>query len=346
VKLEVRAIKKVWVANLVLAVLAIVLILPSVVRLYPPLVGADTAYTVLSGSMSPALEPRDIVFVRRMAGNQIDVGDIVTVESEGSDYTHRVVEKKLVDETYVFRLKGDANEDPDPSYVKASSVVGKVGLTLPCSILFSPPGYVLIVLAPLALLALNQVINIYKFTNRSKRRRRGFKAILLGKGGRRKRRVSTLDTTSVLLFTILIVGSILIMAPFFAAESMSWFSDTETAYGEFTAGHWVIDAIIDIAPDTLNLNSQGQVITVYTMIETEYDENDIDVGTVILDDVVYAEWGEVQGDGRLMVKFDRSEVIAYLIEEGYESGDVTLTVTGEFTDGVRFIGEDTIRVIT
>jgi signal peptidase I len=301
---------------------------------------------VLSGSMSPALEPGDIVFVKGMEETQIDVGDMVTVESEGSDYTHRVVEKKLVDETYVFRLKGDANEDPDPSYVKASSVVGKVGLTLPVSILFSPPGYVLIVLAPLALLAVNQVINIYKFTNRSKRRRRGFKAILLGKGGRRKRRVSTLDTTSVLLFTILIVGSILIMAPFFAAESMSWFSDTETAYGEFTAGQWVIEATIDIDPDTLNLNSQGQFITVYAMIETEYDENDIDVGTVILDDVVYAEWGEVQGDGRLMVKFDRSEVIAYLIEEGYESGDVTLTVTGEFTDGVRFIGEDTIRVIT
>ena len=47
-----------------------------------------------------------------------------------------------------------------------------------------------------------------------------------------------------------------------------------------------------------------------------------------------------------MVKFDRAKVIAYLIEEGYEDGDeVTLTVSGEFIDGNKFSGEDTITVI-
>ncbi len=66
----------------------------------------------------------------------------------------------------------------------------------------------------------------------------------------------------------------------------------------------------------------------------------------MLDGVIQAEWGEVQKDGRLMVKFDRALLIEYLIGEGYGDGDkVTLTVSGEFVDGVKFSGTDTIVVI-
>jgi len=47
-----------------------------------------------------------------------------------------------------------------------------------------------------------------------------------------------------------------------------------------------------------------------------------------------------------MVKFDRALLIEYLMGEGHGDGDkVTLTVSGEFVDGVRFSGTDTIVVI-
>lgn len=344
------------VAYVFLAVLVVTLVLPSVIRLYPPLVGADRAYTVLSRSMSPALEPGDVVFVRRMVETQIAIGDIVTVESDGLDYTHRVVEKKLVDETYLFRLKGDANEDPDPSYVEASKIAGTVCLTLPISNLHNVYGYVLIVLVPLAVLAVNQVINIYKFIHRGKRRRRGFKAILLGRGGKRRNETSILSTTSMLIFMILVAGSIQIMAPYFASKSMSWFSDTETVYSEFTAGQWVIEAAIDIKPDTLLLNTPP--ITCYIELLETHDVEDIDVSTIKLkhgaDFIAYAELkptniGDYDDDGisDLMVKFDRAVVVEYLLDNGYGDGDVvTFIVTGEFTYGFQFTGEDTIRVIS
>jgi len=107
-----------------------------------------------------------------------------------------------------------------------------------------------------------------------------------------------------------------------------------------------VDALVDIKPDTLNLESKGEWVTVYAVVDTEYDEKDIIIESVKLDGVIQAEWGEVQTDGRLMVKFDRALLIEYLIGEGYGDGDeVTLTVSGEFKDGIKFTGEDTIKVV-
>ena len=113
----------------------------------------------------------------------------------------------------------------------------------------------------------------------------------------------------------------------------------------FQAGIWHIAATVNIDPDTLNLGSQGQWITVYAIIDTEY-ECIIDIDTVILDDTIYAEWGEIQLDGCLMVKFNRTAVIDYLIGMSYKDGEyVTLTVSGSFIDGIQFSGEDIIRVV-
>lgn len=50
--------------------------------------------------------------------------------------------------------------------------------------------------------------------------------------------------------------------------------------------------------------------------------------------------------GRLMVKFNRTSVIELIISKVYgDVEEVTLTVSGEFTDGVRFTGVDTIKVV-
>jgi hypothetical protein len=98
--------------------------------------------------------------------------------------------------------------------------------------------------------------------------------------------------------------------------------------------------IIDIDPDTLNLKSKGRWITCYIDIP-DYDVNNIDISTILLEDTIPAEWGDVQGT-TLMVKFDRSEVEDYI---GVPQDAVELWVTGEFYDGTEFEGSDTIRVI-
>jgi signal peptidase I len=328
VSLKVR--KVVTIASL--TAITLMLLIPIMIYQFPFLAGGESSYMVMSGSMSPALSPGDLIIVKEKEA--IEVGDLVTVKSGELIYTHRVLKKLEGDK---FILKGDANEDPDPSLVEVSQIIGKVTIVFPFSHLYTPYGFGLMLLAPASLIIGVQMHRIYKFT-----KRRNKKETIRW----RRNKPSMLGTSTLLLALILTVSTTRIIAPHFIGGSSSYFSDTEWAMNIFRAGIWEIGANIDIDPDTLNLKSQGQYITVYAMIDTEYDENDIDVGTVILDDVVYAEWGEVQSDGRLMVKFDRAEVIEYLIGKGYGSGDVTLTVSGEFTDGVRFTGEDTIEVIS
>jgi hypothetical protein len=109
---------------------------------------------------------------------------------------------------------------------------------------------------------------------------------------------------------------------------------------------------IDFDPDTLNLESKGEWVTVYIELPEGYDVDDIDVSTVYLyicGNAIFAELhpteiGDYDYDGitDLMVKFDRSFVIE-LIPQGVD--EVVLTVSGEFTDPVIFTGEDTINVM-
>ena len=115
---------------------------------------------------------------------------------------------------------------------------------------------------------------------------------------------------------------------------------------------WVVESIqpstIDIDPDTLNLKSKGKWITCYIELPEGYDVADIDISTILLNDVVPAEdhptdIGDYDNDGipDLMVKFNRQAV-----QDILELGDnVAITVTGEITDGTRFMGTDYIRVI-
>jgi hypothetical protein len=126
----------------------------------------------------------------------------------------------------------------------------------------------------------------------------------------------------------------------------------------------VVPATIDINPDTLNVKSNGEWITAYIELPTGYDVNGIYVSTINLEHPSFTEpipvdssapatVGDYDIDGifDLMVKFDRTAVVAYLGTEDVTEDETgtdyyeELTLTGELTDGTPFEGSDTIRVI-
>jgi hypothetical protein len=123
----------------------------------------------------------------------------------------------------------------------------------------------------------------------------------------------------------------------------------------------LIQATIDIDPDTLNLKSKGRWITCYIELPEGYNVSEIDVSTILLNDTIPAEAhptgiGDEDEDGipDLMVKFDRASVID-LIKDNIDWSSpektepltykITLTVTGALYDGTLFKGSDVARVL-
>jgi len=127
------------------------------------------------------------------------------------------------------------------------------------------------------------------------------------------------------------------------------FEDTFTSDDELTGGEFILQTAttVDFDPDTLNLKSKGKYVTVYIELPPDYDVGQIDVSSVMLNEVVPAltkptEVGDYDGDGipDLMVKFDRAAV-----QEILQVGEqVEVTITGKAA-GVTFQGADTIRVL-
>jgi len=249
------------VAKAILVSACLVMIIPSVINLCPSLVGADASYIVLGGSMKPALRPGDLAFTEEVDPAEVEVGDIVAVRTDSWVYMHRVVEKKGSGEGILFRLNGDANEDPDSSYVSGSEIIGRTIFSIPMGYLYTKNGYVLIVATPLMLLAFNQAVKIYKVYDRKRGRRRGLKAILLGPGDRMKRKIPTLDTTSVLLLIILMASGTQMMTPYFTSGGGSFFTDTESSSGNFIgAGTWKVPSTITCSVDPSSITLGESVI--------------------------------------------------------------------------------------
>lgn len=110
----------------------------------------------------------------------------------------------------------------------------------------------------------------------------------------------------------------------------------------------IIDAQVDIDPDTLNLSSTGIWITTYIVLPEGYHIEDIDVESIRLDDTIAPEMSDIQ-DNILMVKFNRQEVIDLIKLKGISGEDpleVELKVNGYLNDGVTFFeGTDIIRFL-
>lgn len=121
----------------------------------------------------------------------------------------------------------------------------------------------------------------------------------------------------------------------------------------------ILQATINIDPNTLNLKSNGKWVTCYIELPAGYDVEDIDKASVALtsinDTVIEPplfrtgpigigdyDWDSIPD---LMVKFDRQTLIEELELIIVPPVDVRLTVKGALIDETQFEGTDVIHVI-
>ena len=135
-----------------------------------PLVIGQRPYTVLSGSMEPAIGTGDIVVVERISPEQASVGDVVTFgdpHSSGRLITHRVRSSRRRGRRIDFVTKGDANNTVERWRIPADGVISRVRYRVPevgrlALLTRSRGGLVLFVLVPLLLLGIHEIARIWR----------------------------------------------------------------------------------------------------------------------------------------------------------------------------------------
>lgn len=91
------------------------------------------AMVVTSGSMEPTIPVGGLVIVDEVDGADIEVDDVITFEGYTGESltTHRVMDRRVVDDRLHFRTKGDANDTADVDLAPAEGVVGRVHTVVP-----------------------------------------------------------------------------------------------------------------------------------------------------------------------------------------------------------------------
>ncbi|MGV3220034.1 signal peptidase I [Clostridium baratii] len=90
-------------------------------------------YDVLTGSMSPTINPGSLIIVKEIDDSEVKEGDIITFKGTSTSNltTHRVVEVIEKNNNIKFQTKGDANDVLDPMLVDGNLLVGKVVFNVP-----------------------------------------------------------------------------------------------------------------------------------------------------------------------------------------------------------------------
>jgi signal peptidase I len=120
------------IVDVILVTVIVVVLAAVILGKLVPLTGRQSI--VIGGaSMEPAIGLGAVVVITPVDASELVVGDIVSlrVGEARTTFTHRIV--TIVDrpDGRWIRTKGDANAEPDPTLVPASTVIGRVDLAVP-----------------------------------------------------------------------------------------------------------------------------------------------------------------------------------------------------------------------
>lgn len=116
----------------VLKILGIAMLVVSIAVLIPavlPKVTGIQPYEITTGSMEPSIPVGSVVYVQEEDPTQMQSGDVVAYDSDGTVIVHRVEQNMPFEGRLI--TKGDANDQADLQPVPYQDVLGKVVLSLP-----------------------------------------------------------------------------------------------------------------------------------------------------------------------------------------------------------------------
>ena len=117
------------ICNILSTMVLVVLAVTAALLLLPRILGYHTL-AVLSGSMEPEISVGEIVYIKNVDEEELQVGDIVTYMINGNTMvTHRIT--GIDRENQLLITKGDANDSADSSPVTYGQVVGKLFFHVP-----------------------------------------------------------------------------------------------------------------------------------------------------------------------------------------------------------------------
>jgi len=112
-----------WIITSVLAVI-IVWFAVGLFPIYPQIIA--------TGSMEPKIMPGDVILVKKIQEQEVNVGDIINFHLEQVSVTHRIVAiENQKGGKRLFRTKGDNNSSVDSQLVDPQQIKGKVFQVIP-----------------------------------------------------------------------------------------------------------------------------------------------------------------------------------------------------------------------
>lgn len=133
------------------------------------------SYVIASNSMYPVLEYGDVILVKEVDYDDIEINDIITYkgisgELEGKIITHEVIDIFNEDDVKILKTKGRANTGVDP-YVYEEQIYGRfvyrfILISFISKIVRDELGFVLFIFIPFGILFILEFINMVKETKR------------------------------------------------------------------------------------------------------------------------------------------------------------------------------------
>lgn len=90
----------------------------------PNILGYKT-FIITSGSMEPTINIGDVIIVKKVSQENIQIDDIITFNEGDYQVTHRIIDIVNEDGQEFYQTKGDANNAIDKETVKHENIEGK-----------------------------------------------------------------------------------------------------------------------------------------------------------------------------------------------------------------------------